>query len=199
MREKVSMVVVLVGLSALSAIMLAFIDHISSDMIESNRERGVKLAVLSVLSVPLEGREGEEVFDESIEKIDTDAGRLYLVRSEDGKYDSAAFRVVGTGFWGPIHIIMAVNIKDLAIRGIEVLDQDETPGLGARIEEAGFRERFRGKLLSLPIVVRGKGEKIETNDVAAITGATISSKAVERIVNEASRSYIDAMRSLKND
>jgi RnfABCDGE-type electron transport complex G subunit len=196
-REKVRMVVVLVVLSALSAILLALIDYISSDVIEANRERGMKLAVLSALSVPLEDRTPEEVFGRSIKKVSTEAGTLYL--SEEEGSELAAFKISGPGFWGPISMLLAVDMKDLSIRGLELLEQEETPGLGARIEESGFRESFAGKLLSQPLRVRRKGEKLEPNDVAAITGATISSKAVEKIINESSHPYIEAIRRLKID
>ncbi|MBE9537370.1 MAG: FMN-binding protein [Proteobacteria bacterium] len=197
MREKVRMVLVLVVLSALSAILLALIDYVSSDMIEENRERGMKLAVLSALSVPLEGRTAEEVFGRSIKKIKTEAGMLYF--SEEEGNEGAAFKISGPGFWGPISMLLAIDIKDLSIRGLEILEQGETPGLGARIEEVEFRKRFKWKSVDQPLRVRSQAEGIESNDVAAITGATISSKAVERIINEASRPYIEAIRSLKHD
>jgi len=201
-REKLRMVVVLVVLSALSAVLLALIDHVSSDIIEENRARGMKLAVVSALSLPAGDMAPEEVFDRSIKKIETEAGKLYLSFKGEGpnlEYESAAFRLAGKGFWGPISVILAVDMKDMSIRGLEILEQEETPGLGARIEEPGFRQSFAGKLLSQPLRVRSKGKNLESNDVAAITGATISSKAVERIINEASRPYIKAIRSLKLD
>lgn len=201
MREKVRMVLVLVVLSAISALLLALIDYVSSDVIEANRKRGMKMAVLSALSVPLEDRTVEEVFASSIREIETEAGVIYLSSSENEREGSSgvAFKVSGPGFWGPISMLLAVDMKDFSIRGIEIIEQEETPGLGARIEEPGFREGFTGKLLTKPIGMRSKGEEAGPNDVAAITAATISSKAVERIVNEASRPYVEAMRGLKFD
>jgi RnfABCDGE-type electron transport complex G subunit len=200
-REKVRMVLVLVVLSAISALLLALIDYVSSDIIEANRKRGMKMAVLSALSVPLEDRTVEEVFASAIRELDTEAGVIYLSSAEDEMDGSPglAFKVSGPGFWGPISMLLAVDMKDFSIRGIEIIEQEETPGLGARIEEPSFREGFRGKLLTKAIRMRGKGEEAGPNDVAAITGATISSKAVERIVNEASRPYVEAMRELNLD
>lgn len=201
MREKVRMVLVLVVLSAISALLLALIDYVSSDVIEANRKRGMKMAVLSALSVPLEDRTVEEVFASAVRELETDAGLIYLSSAEDAREGSPglAFKVSGPGFWGPISMLLAVDMKDFSIRGIEIIEQEETPGLGARIEEPGFRKGFTGKFLTRPIGMRSKGEEMGPNDVAAITAATISSKAVERIVNEASRPYVEAMRGLKID
>ena len=70
-----------------------------------------------------------------------------------------------------------------AVTGYYVLDQKETPGLGDKIErDTVFVAQFRGKVTPI------KGVKTSTADaskVQTITGATISSRAVIRIINNA--------------
>lgn len=77
---------------------------------------------------------------------------------------------------------MAVGIGlDGAVRGLSVISHSETPGLGANIENQEFLQQFEGKTLGDPIAV---GE-----DVQAITGATITSKAAAKEVREALEAF----------
>jgi electron transport complex protein RnfG len=62
--------------------------------------------------------------------------------------------------------------KDGTITAIKILNQNETPGLGARIIEPEFTRQFSNKDLSA------------LNDIQAITGATISSRAVIEAVKK---------------
>lgn len=84
-------------------------------------------------------------------------------------------RVTGSGYGGYIRMLVGVDLKGI-ITGVEVIEQYETPGLGAKIDETRpgekepwFLRQFRGKDASSLIVKK---------NIDAITGATISSKAV---------------------
>jgi len=81
------------------------------------------------------------------------------------------------------------------ITGMRVLEQVETPGLGTKVTEESFTNQFIG-LVTEPIIKCIKGAKAtNTNEVEAITGATISSKAVLRIINDG----LSELRSLKKE
>ena len=67
--------------------------------------------------------------------------------------------------------------------GIAFTSQNETPGLGARIEERWFVEQFRGK--RAPLKIRPEKEKTSISEFEAITGATVTTNAVKAIVNGA--------------
>jgi Na+-transporting NADH:ubiquinone oxidoreductase subunit C len=166
MRERVKMVIVLVSLSVVSALLLAGINALSSDVIKKSGERGLKLAVLSVLDIPLGDKAPEALFEKRVEKVDAPEGTLYLSVEGEGEgrsVDGAAFALKGPGFWGPISMILGVDIKSMTIRGIEIVEQNETPGLGARIEEAEFRGQFRGKRLDQPLRIRRAGASLGSN------------------------------------
>ena len=198
MKEKIMMVVVLVTVSIVSALMLAGINDFSYDLIKMNKERKLKIAVLSTLDIPLGNMEPEKVFSSKIKKLDSPVGPIYL--SEDIRHKGAAFSVKGSGFWGPIIVMVGVVIaegpENMTIKGIEILQQEETPGLGARIEEDWFRNQFRGKRMDTPIRMMIKGAKPGPNDVSAVAGATLSRKFVEDIINEKSKPFIEAVRRL---
>ncbi|MBI5056400.1 MAG: FMN-binding protein [Nitrospirae bacterium] len=79
----------------------------------------------------------------------------------------------GKGYSSYINVLVSVD-KDLTVKKINILHHAETPGLGDEIEKDYFLSRFEGKTIDTLVVVKGDaGDKVE-----AITGATISSRAV---------------------
>jgi len=94
----------------------------------------------------------------------SDNGALYYkVYGDLGKFIGVAFKADGKGYSSDIQT-MAGMLKDGEITAIKILSQNETPGLGANIIEPEFSRQFSGKK--------------DLSQVQAITGATISSKAV---------------------
>jgi Na+-translocating ferredoxin:NAD+ oxidoreductase subunit G len=82
-----------------------------------------------------------------------------------------AFTVKGKGYGGDINILAGID-ENYNIKSITILSNTETPGLGTRIEEDAFTGQFKGLILQ-DIGLSKDGGKID-----AITGATVSSKAV---------------------
>lgn len=192
MRDRVKMLISMLAASLVSALMLAAINAVSKETILKNQERNFKVAVLNALNISFDVGNTEEVFKNKIVRKDTGERVLYLSDK------TAAFEVEDSGFWGPVSLIVGVDTEAMTIIGLEIVEEEETPGLGARITETAFRDQFRGKSLDKPIIVKIKGESPGANDVEAVTGASISSKAVEKIVNEASRPFLEIIRSMKN-
>jgi Na+-transporting NADH:ubiquinone oxidoreductase subunit C len=105
------------------------------------------------------------------------------------------FRFRGLGFWAPIEGIVAVDPAIAQTIGMVILDQKETPGLGGMIEEENFTGQFR-KGLTITPPPAGKNyiqisatpppadSPMSERHVDAITGATQTSMAMERILNE---------------
>lgn len=79
----------------------------------------------------------------------------------------------GKGYSSYIHVLTSVD-KNFIVQKISVLGHGETPGLGDEIEKDYFLNSFKGKSVDNLVVIKG-----ETADkIQAITGATISSRAV---------------------
>jgi Na+-transporting NADH:ubiquinone oxidoreductase subunit C len=94
----------------------------------------------------------------------------------------------GIGFWDVISGIIVLSPDLSAIAGIRFLEQHETPGLGARIEEPWFTNQFVGKSIAWRNspdrrIIIGAGPKDLTNRVDAITGATQTTLALMRTLN----------------
>lgn len=79
----------------------------------------------------------------------------------------------GKGYSSFIHTMIAVN-DSLRITSINILGHAETPGLGDGVEAPQWRNQFIGKGLDNMQVVKTTG----TDKIQAISGATISSRAV---------------------
>ncbi len=79
----------------------------------------------------------------------------------------------GKGYSSYIHLLTSVD-KNFIVQKISVLAHGETPGLGDEIEKEYFQSQFKGRSIDNLVVIKG-----ETPDkIQAITGATISSRAV---------------------
>jgi electron transport complex protein RnfG len=90
----------------------------------------------------------------------------YKALDRSGNFVGAAFKVSGKGYSSVIDTMVGIK-KDGTITAIKVLAQNETPGLGANVAQQSFTARFKDKNI----------QNLEA-EVQAITGATISSKAV---------------------
>ena len=85
----------------------------------------------------------------------------------------------GKGYGGNITVMVAFTTEG-TIKQIKITEQAETAGLGSKIQsEASFADSFAG----LPAA------DFTVSDIAAISGATISSKAVTAAVNAAIDAY----------
>lgn len=87
-----------------------------------------------------------------------------------------AIAVTTRGYGGPIELMVGIDGKG-KVSGVKVLNHRETPGLGANIVGTKFLDQFKGKTFDDPIEPK--------KDIDAITGATISSRAVCVGVREA--------------
>ena len=93
----------------------------------------------------------------------------------------------GPGFQDTIGLLYGYLPDKRVIVGMEVLESRETPGLGDKIyKDADFKANFIELAVDPTIILvkKSKGKKSAPNEVDAISGATISSKAVVRILNE---------------
>jgi Na+-transporting NADH:ubiquinone oxidoreductase subunit C len=102
---------------------------------------------------------------------------------------SLGFEFSGMGFWDRITGILVVTPDHWEVLNIQFLEQKETPGLGARIEEPWFTDQFKGLIIGWNspeghfIVVGAETNPDARNRVDAITGATQTSMALMQFLN----------------
>lgn len=130
-----------------------------------------------------------EVEEKEVALPDGKTARLLKVTA-DGKTEGWVFQGNGQGFADRIDLLIAVDAQADHILGISILKQSETPGLGDYITSVKqpFRKSWASGNLSTSsqVVVVKATENPDThrNEVEAISGATISSESVTRIVNK---------------
>jgi electron transport complex protein RnfG len=90
----------------------------------------------------------------------------------------------GSGYADKIELLVGLDADADTISGLFILDQKETPGLGNKVIETGWRKQFIGKPVAdaLAVTKTGASKPIE---IDAVTGATISSDSVVQIINTA--------------
>lgn len=91
--------------------------------------------------------------------------QYYRAFDKDSGVIGAAFKASGKGYAGAVETMAGMR-NDGTITAVKVLSQNETPGLGSRVAEDAFTGQFAGK------------DAVLLDGVQAITGATISSRAV---------------------
>jgi len=102
---------------------------------------------------------------------------------KDGKLTGVAFETFGKGYGGNIGVMVGFVTDGSKLEGIGVTTLKETPGLGARIVEPDFRDQFKGHSTD-KIALKKQG-----GNIAAISGATISSTGTVGAVNDAIRIF----------
>lgn len=112
--------------------------------------------------------------------------RVYVGYDADKKLNGVAMSRGESGFQDVIMIIFGVDPNTGKLKGMKVLDSKETPGLGDKIfkDMAFVNQFFAGPDTPLIPVKPGTG-KGEPGEIDTITGATISSKKLVEIINNA--------------
>ncbi len=89
----------------------------------------------------------------------------------------------GAGMWAEIRLVFVFNSDQQRITGMRVIDQNETAGLGDRIADPFFYEQFDDIMVAgeIKMALSGAGQ----GQFDAITGATVTSKAIQDIINRA--------------
>jgi Na+-transporting NADH:ubiquinone oxidoreductase subunit C len=172
--------------TAIFITVLAGLNFVTADTISFNQESQLQQKILYIFDILPEGgmeKDIERVFNESvIEKEWGDLKGYALV--EGGQEIGYAVPINGAGLWGSITGYVGLNKDYTEIIGIEFVTQSETPGLGGRISENSYKDQYRG------IDISGKTDNFiisspqPDSNVDAIAGATQTSAAVVKIVNE---------------
>ena len=128
-----------------------------------------------------------------LEGEDEDAVKYYACYSGDNQLVGVAMEASGQGFADIIKVLYGYSPGKEAVVGIKVLESKETPGLGDKIEkDPNFIANFDSLDVRLdsggdgivnPITLVKPGKKTDMWQIEAITGATISSRAITNILS----------------
>ncbi|MDR2882230.1 MAG: NADH:ubiquinone reductase (Na(+)-transporting) subunit C [Alistipes sp.] len=194
------MVVVVAAVLATAAMVLGPVQN-------ANVERETKGAILASIGASVPTAEIEKAYAENITEIAIPgAGDLKLYESRANGKHLYIVPLAGSGLWGPIWGYVALEGDWNTISGVVFDHKGETPGLGAEITTPAFTGQFVGKKLfdaggnlTGITVLKGAGAS-RGNDhaVDAISGGTITSRAVENMIRATLaeyKSYIETQRN----
>jgi len=172
-------------------LILAVANKLTLSRVEANRQYASHYTVLKALGLADAGTSREAVETSYAEKVKALAppasgGLAYSAEIDGLTY--LAVQVTNPGLWGPITAILAADPAAERVRGLEILDQQETPGLGGRIGEPWFAAQFSGEKVDPEgriSVVQGSGKgdpDKENSKVDAITGASRTSDFMQTLI-----------------
>ena len=191
MKAALRIIIFVIVMGTVSGTMLVGLSKITEPQIKKNEELKLQSSMLDALEVPYGSKEAVlELFKQSVEVLQKDKYAFY--RGTDG---AVAFKFEGPGLWGPIRGIASINSDLKTIRTIKILHQEETPGLGARIAEKEYLGQFKNKEVIPRLIFTAQGKAKANNEVDAITGATGTSKALEKLLNESIEKNLSLLKS----
>ena len=163
----------------ISAAILAGLNSVTSPIIAESNEQA---AVASM----------QEVLPEATsfgETIVTDNAEYSVGTDENGDTVGYVFTTIDKKSYGGTISVMTGIGTDGLVKGVVILEIDDTPGLGMKAKEDYFRNQFKGASGEFSITKNGKWAEDGDNEIDAITSATITSTAVKNAVNEAVKCF----------
>ncbi|HNX77599.1 MAG TPA: FMN-binding protein [Candidatus Rifleibacterium sp.] len=97
--------------------------------------------------------------------------------------DLWACEATGNGMWAEITLVFIYDKTSGQLQGLRVVDQNETAGLGSLITDEAFTDQFAGITARQGVALAAA--RVMSNQFDAVTGATTSSRAVEKLLNRA--------------
>lgn len=175
------------GAGLLAGLLIVVAYETTTPAIEAHRARRLQLAVSEVLKGPARYDTLYLVNGElkTAPPAGVAAEQVYLGRDAQGQPVGYALVAGGAGFQDQIQLIFGYDPKTRELLGMKVLESKETPGLGDKIEKDTFFVRQFGRSATPLKGVKPGAGKGAPGEVDLITGATISSRAIVKIINDA--------------
>lgn len=180
MKKQIKMIVFVIILGLATSSILTGMDYITADRIEKNDEIKLMTTIVEAFELEYTDSNIEEVFANNLEAFEEDGVTFYRSTSKE-----VGFEFDGSGLWGPIKGFITLNENLETIKAIQIIEQEETPGLGGVVAEKQYLDKFKGKKMVPELLIsKDDGQQNSENEIDAITGATLTSKAFEGILNE---------------
>ncbi|MCI0497977.1 MAG: RnfABCDGE type electron transport complex subunit G [Thermoplasmata archaeon] len=176
---------------AVAVIALTITDAVTRDLIAESREKELQALLEKIFPGMDDYEEKDDVYF-ILERSDVPVENPYGI-DENYEIIGFAFIAEGDGYGGAIELLIGIepDLDDPTLVGIRVLTQSETPGLGAKIADEEFTDQFNG-LATGDAVLTDDGGQID-----AISGATISSRAVVDAIQDAVSATVDDLKAMQ--
>lgn len=165
-NSSLKMIVTLVVIACIIALAMSYVNGLTAPIIEANAQKALNDSLAVVLPA--------DSYD-----IVNEEPAVYKAVKDGEKIGVCVVNSV-KGYGGDIKVMCGI-LNDGTVNKVEILEMSETPGLGANAGNESFRSQFEGKNGVIGVSKTGKSD----TEILAISGATITSKAVTDAVNSA--------------
>jgi Na+-translocating ferredoxin:NAD+ oxidoreductase subunit G len=182
MKENLGLGIKLLIIAGIAGLLLGYAYDITKAPIEAKQKEEQTLAMKAILPAADDFKESQQDIssNENIKSI--------FEGNKGGQLSGYLFTVNTSGYGGQITLMVGISTEG-KVEGIKILSHTETPGLGSNAEKPKFADQFKGKPAEKDLAVG--------SDIQAITGSTITSKAVTSGVNTAIKFYNDQLKGVK--
>jgi electron transport complex protein RnfG len=155
---------VLFLIAGLVTLILALGNHLTKDKIAAADEKAKQDAMKLVVSDADDFKENDD----------------YFIAYKGDEIIGYIFTTTTKGYGGDVSVMTGIDI-DGKVTGVSILSESETAGLGKKANDKSFTDQYSGLEKGIEVTK----DSVKGNEIKAITGATITSKAVTKAVNEA--------------
>lgn len=171
-KEILRPVIIITAICLVVSGCLAFTDKLTADKIAQRAKEDEENAMRSLIVA------------QSYENVDVKTDGVTFTVAKNGN-DILGYIIKSSayGYGGDVSIMTAIG-TDEKIVGVNILDvSGETPGLGQNAAKENFYSQLIGKTSG--VKVQKNNANADNNEISAVTGATITSRAVEKAVGKA--------------
>jgi electron transport complex protein RnfG len=198
----------MVGIGLVCGVLIVTTYEATKPVIARNRAEALEAAIFQVLPAASSSKAFQLGDSGGFTPLEgpapAGATLVHAAYDEAGALVGLAVEGAGMGYQDTIRILWGYEPGEEIVVGMQVLESKETPGLGDKIaSDAGFQENFArldvtlsadGAGLVNPVVAVKHGAKADPWQVDGITGATVSSVAVSRILDESAGFWLPRIR-----
>jgi electron transport complex protein RnfG len=220
--SSLAMIITLGGVAMLSGLLVVVTWQLTLVPIQENQRIMIEKAIFQVVSGAQQRQsyiltdKGLENFDPKLKKSKNNGLKFYAAYDEHGQLKGIAAEAAAQGYADMVRLLYGYDPKCQCIRGFSIIKMTETPGLGDKIlTDKNFLANFVAldarlssdkKTLNNAIVTVKHGSKKNPWEIDAISGATITSKAVAKAINQGAEkllpklnSYLAQLQQLKTE
>lgn len=106
---------------------------------------------------------------------------VYFAKDEQGAVETIILPIQGYGLWGVMYGFLALEADGETIKSINFYKHNETPGLGAEIQNPKWTAKWDGKELPIDVVKGSAGDS--EHKIDGLSGATLTSNGVDHTVD----------------
>jgi electron transport complex protein RnfG len=180
-KEYLSLGAKLVVITAVVAVIVAYVNVTTKDIIAKNNS--VKPEDLAYV---MQGADDIAAYTE-LPGEDSPIKEMYEAKA-GGNTIGYVYKIQLMGYKDNIDLLLGINSEDGTVGAVKIMKQAETPGLGALIADSKYIDQYTGKATDEDFKVV-KAVPANPNEIESISGATISSNAVASGVNEAVKHF----------